>query len=302
MQLPRWIHQRIRRKTQVYLVPTTEGLWWLGTIGLLMIMGWGYTNNLCLALGMILAAMTVVLLMEAHFNLEGLKLDKLIVEDQFLGRSSVVRYWWKSKKKRARHKIILSWDGQGPVGAPHSNAATNNGETITSWFFPERGLWQQTHVILSSRYPLGLFKAWSYHPQSVEAWVYPKPIAGRPSKKEGAEGVGEARLVEAASGDEPGDVRRYQDGDSPTRVAWKVMARGLGAHTKTFLSETQEIHDYRWPWGAGDEEARSKLAYAIESHHLAHESWGLTVHQNELGFHFGRQHQQNCLRALTVAT
>ncbi len=302
MQLPRWIHHRVRRKPQVYLLPTTEGLWWLGTIGLLMIMGWGYTNNLCLALGMILAAMTVVLLMEAHFNLEGLKLDKIIIEDQFLGRSTHVRYWWKSKKKRARHKIVLSWDGNGPVGTATTSEPATSGESLTQWYFPKRGLWQHTHIILSSRYPLGLFRSWSYHPLQIEAWVYPRPIPGRPTKKDGVEGVGEARLVEATSGDEPGDVRRYQEGDSPTRVAWKVMARGLGAHTKTFLTETQEMHDYQWPWGAADEEARSKLAFAIEAHHLAHESWGLTVHHTNLGFHFGRLHHQQCLRALTVAT
>lgn len=302
MQLPHWINQRVRRKPQVYLLPTTEGLWWLGTIGLLMIMGWGYTNNLCLALGMILAAITVVLLLEAHFNLEGLRPDKVIIEDQFLGRSSLVRYWWKSKKKRARHKIVLSWDGMGPVGTPQSHLPATAGEILTEWNFPTRGLWQHTHIVLSSRYPLGLFRAWSYHPQHVEAWVYPRPIPGRPAKKEGADGEGEARLIESSSGDEPGDVRRYQEGDSPTRVAWKVMARGLGAHTKTFLTESQEMHDYLWPWGAADEEARSKLAFAIENHHLAHQSWGLTVHQKNFGFHFGRQHQQQCLRALTVAT
>jgi uncharacterized protein (DUF58 family) len=300
MELPQWIKHRVRRKPQVYLLPTIEGLWWLATIALLMIMGWGYTNNICLAIGMILAALTVVLLMETHFNLDGLTIDRLRIEDQYLGQSSLVHIRWKAKKKRDRNKIILSWDGKGPSGLPHSHSAKFYGDITTEWIFPTRGLWQQKHVILSSRYPLGLFRAWSYHAVPVEGWVYPKPKAGALTKMSGSDGEGEARLIESSAGDEPGDVRRYQEGDSPTRVAWKVLARGLGAHTKTFLTESQEVHVYQWPSGLADEELRSRLCFAIKGHYLKQERWGLTVHSDNLGINFGKDHLQKCLRALTV--
>jgi uncharacterized protein (DUF58 family) len=301
MELPQWIQHRIRRKPQVYLMPTTEGLWWLATIGLLMIMGWGYTNNICLAIGMILAALTVVLLMEAHFNLDGLKIDHLVIEDQFLGHSSRIKYGWSAKKKRDRHKLILSWDGKGPSSDPDSQSSAFVGEIASEWVFPTRGLWRQNFVVLSSRYPLGLFRAWSYHALSVEAWIYPRALAGAITKKSAANDEGEARLIESSSGDEPGEVRRYQEGDSPTRVAWKVLARGLGTHTKTFLGEAQELHEYHWPSGPADEELRSRLCFAIKSHYLKQERWGLSVHSEVLGINLGQQHLQKCLRSLSVA-
>lgn len=295
MRLPRWIQRRLRQKPQVYLVPTIEGLWWIGTVVLLMVMGWGYTNNLCLAMAMILLAATVVLLMEAHFNLDTLRPCTLVVEDQFAGEPTRVQVWWTSKSKRLRKKLRLRWDGPGP-----ESEEFNVGEAI-SWRFPKRGKWQATHVIVSSTYPLGLFRAWSYHKVSVEAWVYPERAPGPVGIAWLESGEGEAQTQESLSGDEPGDFRRYQLGDSPTRVAWKVLARGLPAHTKTYLSESQRQFHYAWPMGGEAEESLRRLSSVIAKHAELGEAWALRVRNQEFPLGSGVLQRQKCLRALAEA-
>lgn len=299
VRLPGFIQQRMRRRPQVYLRPTVEGGWWLGTLCLLMLMGWGYTNNICLALGMLLMAVTVVLLMEAHFNLDGLRLHGLTVEDQFQGRPAPWRLFWSNKRVRARHKVSVCWDGPGPC-AQFSTDAQESGEAQGSWSFQRRGVWRQTHVVLRSRYPLGLFEAWSYHRVEVEVWVYPPLLVGPVTSGSSMESEGSSKAVESLHGDEPGDFRRYHAGDAPSRVAWKALARGLPAHSKTFLEERTERIHYVWPWGQGDEEARGRLAHKIETHHRAQEGWSVNIR----GVNYraqGQQERQRALRALSEA-
>jgi len=298
MRLPAFIHRRLRRKPQVYLKPTIEGWWWIGAITLLMLMGWGYTNNLCLAMGMLLFAVTVVLLMEAHFNLDGIRVSGLVVEDQYQGSLAPWRLHWSSKRARQRHKLFLSWDGDGPEGEFNLPAALT-GEADGGWIFSARGIWRASHVKLTSSYPLGLFRAWSYHAVKVEAWVYPRPVMGPVNSRYWDEGLGVNRVHDSPSGDEPGDFRRYAEGDSPTRIAWKAIARGLPPHSKTFTEEKSQRAFYTWPIGTGDEEARGRLAQRIEQHYRAQESWALQIHGRLMSLESGAKHRQASLRALT---
>jgi uncharacterized protein (DUF58 family) len=298
MKLPAWIHRRLRRKPQVYLMPTVEGWWWIGTLFILLLMGWGYTNNLCLALGMLLVAVTVVLLMEAHFNLDGIRLKSLLVEDQYQDSPAAWHLWWQAKRPRERRALLLSWDDtQGPEGEFQLPAA-KEGDARGPWIFHKRGHWKNSHVKLSSRYPLGLFKAWSYHAVTVEAWVYPKPFSGPVPHRWWDEGLGSSVNVESHSGDEPGDFRRYQEGDAPTRVAWKAIARGLPPHSKTFTEELSQRAFYHWPYGPVTELALGQLAHWIERHYLQQESWALQVDGVIFKPDSGSVHRKLSLRAL----
>jgi len=280
-------------------MPTVEGWWWIGTLFILLLMGWGYTNNLCLALGMLLVAVTVVLLMEAHFNLDGVSVKSVAVEDQYADSPAGWQVWWQAKRARQRRSLIMSWDGAGgPEGEFHL-PALKSGDARGSWVFNRRGHWQGSHIKLSSRYPLGLFQAWSYHAVPVEAWVYPRPLSGPVPHRWWDEGQGTSVSVESHSGDEPGEFRRYQDGDAPTRIAWKAMARGLPPHSKTFSEEISRQAFYQWPYGALSEEALGQLAWRIERHYLQQETWALEIHGELFRPATGLAQRKVTLRALS---
>ena len=81
-------------------------------------------------------------------------------------------------------------------------------------------------VMLETRFPLDLFRAWSYvEPDSRMVCVYPRPRVQRTRPPNGAQaGAGTAR-ARASGNDDFAGLRAYQASDSPRRIAWKAVAR-----------------------------------------------------------------------------
>src|SRR5512142_2556530 len=96
-----------------------------------------------------------------------------------------------------------------------------------------RGIVRCGRLEIFTRYPLGLFHAWSYVEFDLAIVVYPRPdpSAGEPpsaGSEENEEGI-------PVAGDEEFNMlRAYRAGDSPRMVAWKALARGQGLLTKEF--------------------------------------------------------------------
>lgn len=283
-------------------MPTVAGLWWIGTLLILFLIGWGYGNNLCLALAMLVMATTLIFLLEAHFNLEALKLTGLQIEDQFAGSRTTFRLGWRSRKKSVRRHIRVDWDGM----TKSESWATGlwqglEGEVQGVMLFHERGHHRAQHVRLTSVYPLGLFQAWCYHPLECEAWIYPSLRAER-GLWDGEDADAEnAPLQGKGAGEEPVDFRVYSPGDPMGRVAWKVLARGLPPHTKLFESPQTQRRTYRWPWGTGSELDRGMLAQAIQTSCEQNESWSLETPEGSLPQGDDPLHRRTGLRMLTEA-
>ncbi|MBY0518250.1 MAG: DUF58 domain-containing protein [Bacteriovoracaceae bacterium] len=295
MKLKSWIWQRIRRKPQVYLWPTVEGWWWLGTLFLLMMMGWGYSNNICLALGVLLSAVTIIFLMEAHFNLDGIQFEKFVIEDQFLGSASHWRAKWNSRKSRKRHQLKLFWDGMGPNG---SIDFTSHHEARGILHFSKRGYWSAQYVQIRSTYPLGLFHSRCYLKAPIEAWVYPAKVSGHTFKTERNFELGSLHSHTSPSGDIPGDLRRFQESDPSNRISWKSFARGLPLHTKTFEEEKKLQQHFVWPFGDRSELMRSYLSNEINLCFQNQNQWSLILNGREFPLSSDLLHHQQCLRAL----
>lgn len=296
------VRHLLRRRPQVFLRPTRHGLWWLGTLLVLLMIGWGYGNNLCLALAMLLFAITVVFLMEAHFNLDGLSLEGLEVKDQFSGQTTQYLLRWRSRKNKKRRGLQWVWDGPMQAeGLVHSELKGTGGSLEGHTCFMSRGHHVNSYVILRSHYPLGLFLAWSYHRLPLEVWAYPTPLAGALM---GAGEKIEGETLEShisRDGDQPSEFRLYREGDALSRIAWKVVARGLPAHTKTFESAQTEKKRFYWPWGGGGERERSVLAQAIQKAYEEKASWTLETPGHQLDWGTDAIHRQRSLRLLTEA-
>lgn len=298
-----WLHAHIRRKPRVYLRPTVAGLWWIGTLIILFLIGWGYSNNLCLALAVLILAVTVLFLMEAHFNLDGIHVSKVQVVDQFAQYPTPVNIQWSSRQKRQRRLIKLSWDGNGVMNGPTGadGFSGTGGQAQSSWIFPIRGAKIFRHIILSSSYPLGLFHAWSYQTIAGTAWIYPSPVPGNVSSVGEDADSEDVRMQASGEGEEPSEFRRYVEGDPPARVAWKVVARGLPPHTKTFEAPHSEKKLFHWPWGSGSEEERSQLSAALFEAFQKGDAWALITQDQRFDWDTGADHYRRCQRALAEA-
>jgi uncharacterized protein (DUF58 family) len=90
-----------------------------------------------------------------------------------------------------------------------------------------RGIARCGRLEIFTRYPIGLFHAWSYVDFKLHVTVYPKPdpLAGTPpaqSRSASEEGI-------PIAGDEEFNMLRvYRAGDAPKLIAWKALAREQG--------------------------------------------------------------------------
>lgn len=295
-----FIKKRMRRRPQVYIMPTRDGLWWIGANILLFMMGWGYSNNLCLSLALILLSLSMIILIEAHFNLDGIRIRSLSIEDQFAGLPARWICDLSVKRIRQRRGIKLTWDGPGPVGDLQIDETQEKSSAHGTWQFDQSQVWQHSTVVTKSTYPMGLFRTWSYHQVPIEAWVYPKLRVGPIITSQGQSvNHGSPKEVVSSSGEEPSQHRKYLAGDSVSRIAWKSLAKGQELQTKTFLENQSSLFYYEWPYGNGDESSKEILVTIIERHFKATESWGLKIASRFLRPDNSATHRKMSLRLLT---
>jgi uncharacterized protein (DUF58 family) len=90
--------------------------------------------------------------------------------------------------------------------------------------------------MLETRFPVGLFRAWSYVELDSRCLVYPRPVASAlpapaPSAQAGgarAPRAGQRRFFRLA---------RHQPADSPRHVAWKSVARATRSTRASMLHQ-----------------------------------------------------------------
>jgi uncharacterized protein (DUF58 family) len=153
-----------------------------------------------------------------------------------------------------------------------------------------------------TRYPFGLFRAWTLWRPASRVLAYPAPEQP-PAPLPPAEAIGgEAMQSRPSAGGEFEGVRAYQRGDAPKRIVWKKVAKtGELVSRDTQLALQQQLwldfHAAHWP----DRERRlSRLAawvLAAENAGVAH---GLRLPGVELPPGSGPAHQKQALEALAL--
>src|SRR4029079_1256918 len=112
----------------------------------------------------------------------------------------------------ARH---LAAGSQFVVDIPAQGAA----EVVLAVPAKRRGWLLLGRVLLETRFPLGLFRAWSYVEPDARCLVYPQPER-TPLPAPLAEAAAGALRSQSAGNDDFSGLRTYQLSDSPRHVAW----------------------------------------------------------------------------------
>jgi uncharacterized protein (DUF58 family) len=213
----------------------------LGAIGVLILTAATYNNNLIFILGFFMFALFVVVLLQTHYNVKGVRLQFKGAEEAFAGdplglyfeitqkrskwkRNLQIRTGSRKFKSLARLRVDLS---------PHEPARPGRIEIRPL----RRGLFPVPDLILETYYPLGLFRAWKVFRVKGEFTVYPAPIETEPlSTSPLTSGQEELGLRTSPEGDF-GELRTYRPGESYHQVAWKHFARTRELYTKVHWGE-----------------------------------------------------------------
>lgn len=215
---------------RIYVLPTKAGALFALAVLVMYVGAVNYNLGLGHALVFLLVGLSLTGMLHAFRNLLGLRMRAGRVTPVFAGETARFEVLVENLRDEPRPGICLQKfetnatlhivSPQPADLAPRSTTAITVPEPAT-----QRGTLTLGRLIVSTRYPLGLFRAWSYPWPIAECLVYPAPIFLPLPVPRGSDRTIGNQAVQTDSQDDFAGFRRHQAGDSPRHVAWKIYAR-----------------------------------------------------------------------------
>lgn len=299
----RWLARRIPAarqvrlgRRQVFILPSRAGLALGAALVPMLLVAINYQNSLAYALVFLLVSLALVSMLHTWRNLVGVALRAVSAEAVHAGRPACFRVLLDADGPRPA--IALGWarDRRVDVDIPASGQA--GAELLLP--APRRGWLRAPRLRVESRYPLGLWVAWSWVDLEQRVLVYPRPADGPPPISH--DGGDDAPGRPAGEGmDDFRGLRQYQNADGLRRLDWKAYARGQGLRVKDFraLAGGECLLDLERMHGSL-EERLSWLCQGVLTLTEAGRPFELRLGGLRLGPAAGHVHRDACLRALAL--
>lgn len=284
---------------RIYILPTRAGLIFGGVVVILLISSMNFSNNMGFALTFLLAGIGLVSMHHCHRNLNDLRISLTDTESAFVGNQVMFHLRLHNLCADPRWQILVGWDrGNGE----HLDLATGqNGSAVLRLPAMRRGPLAPPRIGISTTFPLGLFRAWSWLHIDATAIVWPQPAshADRPTAAQQTDDTGQPT---EQSGDELSGLREFRDGDSPRRIDWKSLARRGELLVREYQDGTQSDAWLDWDALEGmDTETRlSTLTRLALDADAAGIPWGLRIPGVTVTPDTGATHLETCLDHLAL--
>jgi uncharacterized protein (DUF58 family) len=286
---------------RVYVLPTRMGWLYGASLGVLLIGSINYSLGLGFVLTFLLGGLGIAGMVHTARNLSRIGVGAGRAEPVFAGEPSQFRLHLDGRAAFDRPAVLVRHLGSGSqmvVDIPALGAA----EVVLEATATRRGWLPMGRVMLETRYPLGLFRAWSYVEPDARCLVYPRPERS-PMPRPSGDGAAGAQRPTAAGNEDFSGLRMYQLSDSPRHVAWKAVARTDDMLTKQFSGEAAAELWLDWqllPAAMGVEQRLSRLAGWVLAAERGGPRYGLRLPGREIGPARGDSHAAACLQALAL--
>ncbi|HEX6736558.1 MAG TPA: DUF58 domain-containing protein [Azonexus sp.] len=289
---------------RIFILPTGAGLLFAVALAVMLIGAINYTLALGHALVFLLAGIALTGMVHTFRNLHGLIVTPGRAEPVFAGETAHFELLLGNERPTPRLALEL----EAERGAVPTHADIAGGETVRVTIplaAPRRGWLALPRVRLWTRYPLGLFRAWSYLQPAMSCLVYPAPLpsplpAAAPTLR-GGEHAGEGGDADFAG------FRPRQPADSPRHVAWKASARDFARPllVKQFAGGAQV--ELRLDWALTDpglpvDTRLSLLAGWVLAAEALGGRYALQLPGATIPAGCGETHQRRCLETLALYT
>ena len=286
---------------RVYIVPTRIGWLFGATVGILLVGSINYALSLGFVLTFMLAGMALAGMVHTARNLARVAITPGRSEPVFAGEPAQFRLHLEARTPFERPAVLARHVGSGAQLVVDIPAGADT-DVVLAVPAEKRGWLPMGRVMLETRYPLGLFRAWSYVEPDARCLVYPKP-EGSPLPPPSADASGGSLQTSTPGSDDFSGLRNYQPADSPRHVAWKAAARSRELLTKQFSGEASArlwLDWQRLPARLGPEERLSRLAGWVLAAERLHAVYGLRLPGEEIEPGRGDAHRAACLKALAL--
>lgn len=306
-RVQRWIRRhhprqrgryRIHRR-RIYILPTAAG-WLYATLCLVVLLAaMNYSNSLAFGLAFWLGAIGFVCMHETHANVLNCSVELSPPDAVFAGELCWQPVTLRNFAQRPRMALQIA-----PERAPNHVAETVNCDTQTrshfQWPSTTRGVQPVPRFSVSSRWPLGLFHAWTWAYLETDQLVYPKPAENPPNpplKDRDSDGIDS----KSADADEIDGLREYTAGDNPRSIHWRSLATHDQLATKTVTGQESDsvlLDLEQLPTDIDTETKLSILCRHILDLDAENTPYGLRLGHQQIGPDRGAAHRNQCLEAL----
>jgi uncharacterized protein (DUF58 family) len=286
---------------RVYILPNRLGWTFGATLALLLVGSINYALSLGVALTFLLAGLGLAGMVHTARNLARIRVSVGRAAPVFAGEAAQFRLYLDGGLGQERPAILAQHQGSGAqlvVDVPPAGVA----EVVLAVPAARRGWLPIGRVMLETRFPLGLFRAWSYIEPDARCLVYPRPEhSPLPARSADADSGGLRSPVPGS--DDFAGLRGYQPADSPRHVAWKAAARSEELLTKQFTGEAAAELWLDWrllPSAIPTEQRLSRLAGWVLAAERNGARYGLRLPGFELQPGRGDAHHSAALQALAL--
>ncbi|MEO6363419.1 MAG: DUF58 domain-containing protein, partial [Caldimonas sp.] len=225
-RVPRTDTQLLTQRN-VYILPTRAGWMFALTLLVLLLASINYQLNLGYVLTFLLAGSGIVSMHLTHGTLRGLTLHLRPPAAAFAGDSALLELVVTSPSS-ARFGIGLRLLDAADSTLTWTDVPAGSLAVAHVAFVPSaRGLHAVPTLSASTRFPLGLFRAWTVWRPAAQLLVYPTPEAKPPALPAARAVAGGPTSSRSSDGGEIEGVRAYRRGDPLKLVAWKKAAQAL---------------------------------------------------------------------------
>ena len=305
-RLERWLTRRLRPqrtlicldRRHIYILPT--GLGYVFALMLVVMFLWAvnYNNNMSFALTFLLSAVALNSMWLSYRTLVNLTVHLNNAEPVFAGHRAQFILRLENPSRQARYGIALQHRADPPQYIdipPHS---------IVTLMMPvaaeQRGVLRLGRLRVSTCFPLGLFRAWSWIEFAQVCIVYPRPQGARPLPLQTSVSLGSVGAERGVGSEDYAGLQSYRPGDAPRHVAWKAAARTGTLLVKRFTDRTFPELWLDWQLLASltVESRLSQLCQWVLKAETTGWEYGLRLPGLEYPLSRGEGHRRRCLEAL----
>jgi len=290
----------------VYILPTRAGWAFAGMLLLMLLGSINYQLNLGYLLTFLLAGCALVSMHLTHGTLKGLTLRLRPVVPVFAGEPAQLEVVLTSPGS-ARHGIGVAfhdtrrfgWD-QAYLDVPAHGQASTRLTMVPA----RRGHHPLPILTAETRFPLGLFRAWTIWRPAATVLAYPAPEAPPAALPASHSAAGEASQQRRGEGGEFDGVRAWRRGDSMRQVVWKKVARtgelvSRDASTTVSRELWLDWHAARVHGGALEERLSRLCAWVLAADRLGN-AYGLRLPGRDIAPGQGDAHRRAVLEVLAL--
>jgi len=283
---------------RIFILPTRQGYAFALMLLLLLLASINYNLSLGFLLTFLLGSMAGVGMLHTWRNLAHLRLKPGRCEPVFAGETAAFAVTIESPSL-TRFAIGLRRRGEEAV---HGDVRVEEPAALAIAVPTQRrGRIRCGRLEVFTRYPIGLFHAWSYLEFDLSVTVYPRPdpTAGSPPNT-GSDASEEG--IPIAGDEEFNMLRAYRAGDPPRQIAWKALAREQELLTKEFSAMASSELWIDWNDARGpDVEARLSILvqWVLKAEEYG-QAYGLRVPGTVVAADRGEAHRARCLETLAL--